>query len=135
MATTTTPNDPGLNTGQQQHPQQVPVADNNSNSNNGAPSIQRVCANENQAITCTDNHLDDTNWTVWCHRLMLMLQICGVQGYTLGTVQHPDPSQDPEGANNWDFNNTYARVLMTTWHCCYSRCRGCHCCSLAHLVC
>ena len=39
-----------------------------------------------------------------------MLQICGVQGYIAGTVQHLDPAQDPEGASNWDFNDTYAKV-------------------------
>ena len=75
-------------------------------------SYQRVCANENQVITHTGDHLDDTNWTVWHHWLTLMLQICGVQGYALGTIQCPDPSQDPKGATNWDFNNTYARVLI-----------------------
>ena len=112
MANTTTPGNSSLDTGQQQHPQQAPVADNNPNLNIGAPSIQRVRASENQAITRTDDRLDDTNWTVWRHRLTLMLQICGVQGYALGTVQRPDPSQDPEGANNWDFNDTYARVLI-----------------------
>ena|ERR1700733_9098128 len=98
MANTMTLNDPGPNTGQQPPPQQAQVADNNLNSNSGAPSMQRVRANENQAITRTDDRLDDTHWTVWRHRLMLMLQICGVQGYALGTVQRPDFSHDPEGA-------------------------------------
>lgn len=115
MVDTTTPNDPGLNTGQQQHPQQVHAAVNNLNSNTDTimtPSIQWVHANENQVITCTDDHLDDTNWTVWHHWLTLMLQICGVQGYALGTVQCPDPSQDPKGASDWDINDTYARVLI-----------------------
>ena len=41
-----------------------------------------------------------------------MLQICGVQGYVAGTVQRPDLAQDPEGASNWDFNDTYAKVLI-----------------------
>ena len=76
------------------------------------PSILRVRASENQAITRTEDRLDDTNWTVWRHRLTLMLQICGVQGYVTGTVECPDPGQDPEGASNWDFNDTYAKVLI-----------------------
>ena len=76
------------------------------------PAIQRVRANENQAITHTDDHLDETNWTIWQHRLTLMLQICGVQGYIAGTVQRLDPAEDPEGASNWDFNDTYAKVLI-----------------------
>lgn len=31
------------------------------------PTIQKVQANENQAITQTDDRLDDTNWTIWHH--------------------------------------------------------------------
>ena len=74
------------------------------------PSILWVHANENQAITRTEYHLDDTNWTVWRHRLTLMLQICGVQGNVTATVQWPDTNQDPEGASNWDFNDTYVLI-------------------------
>src|SRR5271155_1114503 len=102
----------GPDTGQQPHSQQTQVAANNSDSNIDTPSIQRVRTSENQAITRTDDRLDDTNWNVWRHRLTLMLQICGVQGYALGTISRPDPSHDPEVANNWDFNDTYARVLI-----------------------
>ena len=76
------------------------------------PSILRVPTNENQAITRTEDCLDDTNWTVWRHRFTLMLQTCGVQGYVTGTTVHPDPSQDPKGASNWDFTDTYAKVLI-----------------------
>ena len=76
------------------------------------PAIQHVRANKNQAITRMDDRLDETNWTIWRHQLTLMLQICGVQGYVAGTVQRPDPAQDPEGASNWDFNDTYAKVLI-----------------------
>ena len=49
---------------------------------------------------------------MWQHRLTLMLQICRVQGYVAGTVQRPNLAQEPEGANNWDFNDTYAKVLI-----------------------
>ena len=86
----------------------VDVSDSHQGTNQTTviPAIQRVRANENQAITRTEDRLDDTNWTVWRHRLTLMLQICGVQGYVTGAVKRPDPVQDPEGANNWDFNDT-----------------------------
>jgi hypothetical protein len=76
------------------------------------PAIKRVRASENQAITRTEDRLDETNWAVWRLRLTLMLQICGVQGYAEGKILHPDPAQDPEGASNWDFNDTYAKVLI-----------------------
>src|ERR1700678_97351 len=41
-----------------------------------------------------------------------MLEICGVQGYLEGKILRPDPAQDPNGATNWDFNDTYAKVLI-----------------------
>ena len=76
------------------------------------PTIRRVRASENQAITRTEDRLDETNWTIWLHRLTLMLQMCGVQDYVTGSVERPDQVQDPEGASNWDFNDTYAKVLI-----------------------
>jgi len=76
------------------------------------PAIERVRANENQAITRTQDRLDEKNWAVWRLRLTLMLEICGVQGYVEGKIPRPDPAQDPDGATNWDFNDTYAKVLI-----------------------
>ena len=76
------------------------------------PAIERVRANENQAITHTQDRLDEKNWAVWRLRLTLMLEICGVQGYVKGKIPRPDPAQDPDGATNWDFNDTYAKVLI-----------------------
>ena len=69
------------------------------------PAIERVRANENQAITRTQDRLDEKNWAVWRLRLTLMLEICGVQGYVEGKIPRPDPAQDPDGATNWDFND------------------------------
>jgi gag-polypeptide of LTR copia-type len=107
------------------------------NSNSGQPSttttIQRVCASENSAITRTEDRLNEENWMVWRHRLTLMLQICGVQDYVTGGVHRPDIDQDPNGAANWDFNDTYARVLIannvtTTQMVHISQCRTAHEC-------
>jgi hypothetical protein len=89
------------------------VEDDHQRTGAAKPAVQKVRANENQAITRTQDPLDETNWTVWRHRLTLMLQMCGVQGIVDGTVQRPDPAQDPEGAANWDFNDTYAKVLIS----------------------
>ena len=41
-----------------------------------------------------------------------MLQICGVQDHVTRNVRRPDLALDPEGARNWDFNDTYAKVLI-----------------------
>ena len=77
------------------------------------PTIQQVRASKNQAITHTDDCLDNINWTVWWHRLMLMLQICGVQDYVTRNIWHPDPALDPKEARNWNFNDTYSKVLIS----------------------
>ena len=41
-----------------------------------------------------------------------MLQICGVQEYVISSVKQLDASQDPKEASDWDFNDTYAKVLI-----------------------
>ena len=54
-------------------PDSPPPAAFHNNTNEGHqgtttnPAIQRVRANENQAITHTDDRLDETNWTIWRH--------------------------------------------------------------------
>ena len=76
-------------------------------------SIARVHANENSAITQTNDPLNDNNWTTWCRKMNLMLKLCGVGSYIQGSVDEPNPDEDPEGAENWAFNNTYAKLLIT----------------------
>lgn len=44
---------------------------------------------------------------------MLMLKLCGVKGYVTRENKCPDEAQDLEGAENWDFYDTYARVLIS----------------------
>ena len=120
-ATLSAPTESGPNIEQQQPHTPMPAAESILTSPESAhqettktpATITRVRANENQAITRAQDSLDETNWAIWRHRLELMLQICGVLGYVHGTVPRPDPSQDPEGAGNWDFNDTYAKVLIT----------------------
>ena len=41
-----------------------------------------------------------------------MLNICRVQDYVEGKIPHPNLTQDPKGASNWDFNDTYVKVLI-----------------------
>jgi hypothetical protein len=43
----------------------------------------------------------------------LMLKLCGVDSYIQGTVNEPNSDNDPEGAGNWAFNDTYAKLLIT----------------------
>ena len=43
----------------------------------------------------------------------LMLKLCGVDSYIQSSVDKPNPDEDPEGAENWAFNDTYAKLLIT----------------------
>jgi len=43
----------------------------------------------------------------------LMLKLCSVEPYVQGKVKCPEETIDPEGADNWVFNDTYAKLLIT----------------------
>ena len=58
------------------------------------------------------NPLDDANWTHWRMKMTPILTMCGVKGYVEGQIQCPDPTVDPDGANNWAFNDNYAKHLI-----------------------
>ena len=41
-----------------------------------------------------------------------IFSLCDLSEYVLGNVIHPDPAHDPVGAKNWDFNDSYAAMLI-----------------------
>ena len=75
-------------------------------------SINRVRTNENSAITRTPDLLNDTNWFAWRIRMTFMLRMCGVEDYVKGRVNRSNPQTDPMGAQNWEFNDAYAKMLI-----------------------
>jgi hypothetical protein len=86
----------------------------------GAPSrhveagIKRVRAGDgNPTLIKIDDPLDDTNWFSWRPYITLVLKLCGVHAYVKGEITRPDPVEDPAGADNWTFNDTYAQVLIS----------------------
>jgi hypothetical protein len=38
--------------------------------------------------------------------------LCDLSEYVLSNVVHPDPMHNPVGVKNWDFNNSYAAMLI-----------------------
>jgi gag-polypeptide of LTR copia-type len=56
--------------------------------------------------------LDYGKWIFWQARMTHMLRMCGVDEYVDGQIQCPDPTIDPEGAENWAFNDDYAKRLI-----------------------
>jgi gag-polypeptide of LTR copia-type len=59
-----------------------------------------------------NDHLTDTNYNTWKGQIMLTLEICRVEKYTIGTEEKPDVGADHQGFHNWEFNNCYARGLI-----------------------
>jgi hypothetical protein len=41
-----------------------------------------------------------------------ILRTCGLKGYVKGEIQRPDPTIDSNGANNWAFNDNYAKDVI-----------------------
>src|SRR5882762_748190 len=83
-----------------------------SESQSNHPSVTRVKANENTGITKLNDHLTDTNYNTWKGQMMLTLEICGVEQYTMGVVEKPNADVDRLGFHNWEFNDRYTRGLI-----------------------
>ena len=77
------------------------------------PGVKRVRGNENAALIKINEPLDDTNWFNWRPHISLVLKLCGVYAHIKGEIARPDPVEDPVGADNWSFNDTYAQLLIT----------------------
>ena len=74
------------------------------------PSIERVPIIESN-ITRT-KELNDTNWNAWKSSMKRIFGLCDLTDYVYGNVIRPDPAQDPIGAKNWDFNDSYAAMII-----------------------
>jgi len=75
-------------------------------------TIVRVPVNESTTITRTTDPLNNTNWAVWKGCMRRTFTLCEVAGYVYGDIERPDPTLDPVGAENWDFNDAYAGILI-----------------------
>jgi len=90
-----------------------PVSANiNANIIATVPSVDYVPIIESTAITQTREPLNDMNWSVWKGSMKHMFSLCNVAKYVFGNIRRPDPAQDPVGTKNWDFNNSYAAMLI-----------------------
>ena len=59
------------------------------------------------------NKLSDTNWANWREDIIRMLNFLKVKDYLLGNIPRPDPDQDPDEADAWDHNDSYALHLIS----------------------
>ena len=80
------------------------------------PTIARIHAAEGATITKSGEILDNQhkNWSAWLQSMALLFKLFKVQGYVLGKITCLDPQDDPVGAENWGYNNTFAQLLITS---------------------
>ena len=95
-----------------------PVA-NCGSGTQGAGAPPPVEASINRVGQCPplikiNDRLDDTNWCYWRSEISLVLKLCKLDTYVKGEIACPDPVEDPVGADNWSFNDTYAKLLIST---------------------
>lgn len=75
------------------------------------PSIKRI--GPPPTLIKVNDRLDDTNWCYWRSEIMLIFELCELDEYIKGEIARPDPAEDPVGAGNWSFNDTYAKLLIS----------------------
>jgi len=58
------------------------------------------------------DHLTDVNWHEWKERIKRVFINCDITQYVTGEIMHPDKYDDPNGAHNWDKNDTWAQQVI-----------------------
>jgi len=59
------------------------------------------------------NELTDVNWANWRDDIIRMLNFLKVKDYLLGNIPRPDPDLNPDEAEAWDNNDSYALHLIS----------------------
>jgi len=77
--------------------------------------IERIKPNDYDNIIKLEEFLclNDTNWVFWRAHIIDIFRLCRVKGYVNGTLLSPDPNVDPEGAENWTYNDAYTRLIIS----------------------
>ena len=52
------------------------------------------------------------NWTGWAESMYLLFGCANAKGYVEGRIQCPDPDINPDGTDNWEFNDSYTWMLI-----------------------
>src|SRR6267142_1506577 len=75
--------------------------------------IERIRTSETGGIIRLSEPLDDSNWSVWCNRMLDIFEIYGAEEYVTSNVTQLDKSLNPRAARNWTFNNAFTKVIIT----------------------
>jgi len=80
------------------------------------PGVKAIKTSEGGALIKVGEILDARakNWHSWSQSMALLFQVLKVGDYVHGRmIPCPDPQEDPVGAANWEYNDTYAQMLIT----------------------
>src|SRR5260221_265821 len=79
-------------------------------------SVTRIRTPEASAVMKVREVLDTRikNWSSWSQSMELLFNLFEVHDYVLRRVTLPEQTRDPVGASNWQYNNTFAMILITT---------------------
>jgi hypothetical protein len=65
-----------------------------------------------ESNTTWTKELTNMNWNTWKGSIKCIFGLCNLTKYVLSNVIHPNPMHDPVSTKNWDFNNSYAAMLI-----------------------
>src|SRR5260221_9106263 len=79
-------------------------------------SVTCIRAAEASAVMKVGEVLDTRikNWSSWSQSMELLFNLFEVHDYVLGRVTLPEQTRDPVGASNWQYNDTFAMILIMT---------------------
>ena len=77
-------------------------------------SIPCLTIAEIAPVSKIDETLDSKskNWTAWSQSMDLLFSIANCRGYIDGRSRCPDANADPISFQNWEFNDSYIRMLI-----------------------
>jgi hypothetical protein len=77
-----------------------------------APSIIRIKPKDWSSEHKTYNLLNEENWQSWRDDILLVFNVCSLDGYVNGTLKCPEEATDALGAENWRYNDKYTRKVI-----------------------
>ncbi len=79
------------------------------------PAVEPIEARESGALLKAAELLDAQakNWQSWSQSMEILFHIIKVGDYVHGRIPRPDPRKDPIGTENWEYNDAYAKMLIT----------------------
>jgi len=85
---------------------------NSSNENILAIKLIHTKEYSNVNRIANHDHLTDANWHKWKERMKRVFINCDITQYVTGEITHPSEYDDPDGACNWDRNDTWAQQVI-----------------------